>query len=97
MMVADEDVDAEEDVIEDRVFNAMDLVIKKNRPNKERYRYVDGKNIENKKYSYNDYQKFNRSQRKALYEMKKRTNNSTNNDENTSVNTTTIASLNSAL
>ena len=29
IMVADEDVDAEEDVIEDRVFNAMDLVIKR--------------------------------------------------------------------
>ena len=29
MMVADEDMYAEEDVIEDRVLNAMDLVIKK--------------------------------------------------------------------
>ena len=56
---------------------------------------VDGKKIENKKYPYNEYQKLNGAQRKALYEIKKET--SDNNDDNASVSNTTIASLNSTL
>ena len=61
----------------------------------ESFRMVDGKKIENKKYPFNEYQKLNGAQRKALYEMKKGTND--NNDDNASVSNTTIASLNTTL
>ena len=61
----------------------------------ESFRMVDGKKTENKKYPFNEYKKLNGAQRKALYEMKKGTNDTK--DDNVSVSNTTIASLNTTL